>query len=45
MYERPTVTRLGQLSELTSKTGSGNDGNDMAVGMADDYIIVGKSDD
>jgi hypothetical protein len=45
VYERPKVTRLGLLSELTSKSGSGNDGNDMAVGMADDYDVYGKSDD
>ena len=46
MYERPTMTRLGMLAELTSaKRGYGNDGNDKAVGMADDFVVVGKSDD
>lgn len=46
MYERPTVKRLGILSELTAaKSGYGNDGNDLINGKADDYDVVGKSDD
>ncbi|MDA0352932.1 MAG: hypothetical protein O3A10_12060 [Chloroflexi bacterium] len=46
MYERPTVTRLGLLADLTSaKSGYGNDGNEKAVGMANDFDILGKSDD
>jgi hypothetical protein len=46
MYERPSLTRLGLLTELTSaKSGYGNDGNNIAVGMADDFIDLGKSND